>query len=370
LSGNTFGVAFRVTTWGESHGRAVGCVVDSPPAGLELKEKDIQKELDRRKPGGRLSTKRRESDAVEILSGVFEGFTTGTPVSMLVWNKDARPEAYEPIKDLLRPGHADYTYLAKFGFRDWRGGGRSSARETVARVAAGAIAKKLLSLFGVEIVGFTREIAGVKCSIDVRELELSEVYKLAESNAVRCPDAEVAKVMEEKIVEAMGVGDSVGGIVEVIVRNAPAGIGEPVFDKLDARLAYAVMGVPAVKGVEIGSGFSAARKRGSENNDPIVLKEGKIGFEKNDAGGILGGISNGDDIVVRACVKPTPSVSIPQKTVNVREMRETEIVVKGRHDPCIVPRAVPVIEAMVALTVVDFMVLQGLIPRSLLQKRF
>ncbi len=368
MPGNTFGSIFRVTTWGESHGRAVGCVVDSPPAGMELKEEDIQKELDRRKPGGKLSTKRKESDRVEILSGIFEGLTTGTPVSMLVWNRDARPEAYEPIKDLLRPGHADYTYLAKFGFRDWRGGGRASARETVARVAAGAIAKKILSIFNVEVVGFTREIAGVRCEINAGDFELKKIFELAEKNAVRCPDAEAAKQMEEKVVEAMSRGDSVGGVVEVVARNVPAGIGEPVFDKLDARLAYAVMGIPAVKGVEIGSGFSAARMKGSENNDPIVLRNGKISFETNNAGGVLGGISNGDDIVVRAAIKPTPSISMPQKTVNVKKMEESEIVVKGRHDPCIVPRAVPVVEAMVALCIVDLMMVQGMIPRSFVKR--
>ena len=366
MPGSSFGQLFRVTTWGESHGRAVGCVVDSPPAGLELSEEDIQKELDRRKPGGRLASKREEEDRVEILSGVFEGMTMGTPVSMLVWNRDARPEAYEPIKDLIRPGHADYTYLAKFGVRDWRGGGRASARETVARVAAGAIAKKLLRFFGIEIVGFTREIAGIRCEIDVRESDLSKIFEMAESNPVRCPEKDKAELMARKVEEAMKRGDSVGGVVEVVARGVPAGIGEPVFDKLDARLAYAVMGIPAVKGVEIGSGFSCARMRGSEHNDPVILKNRCIAFETNNAGGILGGISNGDDIVVRAAVKPTPSISIPQRTVNVRTMEETEIVVKGRHDPCIVPRAVPVVEAMVAICIADFMMIQGIIPRTLL----
>jgi len=366
VPGSSFGELFRVTTWGESHGRAVGCVVDSPPAGLDLCEEDIQKELDRRKPGGRLSSKRKESDRVEILSGVFEGITMGTPVSMLVWNRDARPEAYEPIKDLIRPGHADYTYLAKFGVRDWRGGGRASARETVARVAAGAVAKKLLGYFDVEIVGFTREIGGIKCDVNVRDEELGDLFERAEKSPVRCPDSEVSELMVEKVEEAMKQGNSVGGVVEVVARNVPPGLGEPVFDKLDARLAYAVMSIPAVKGVEIGSGFSAASMLGSEHNDPVILRERCIAFETNNAGGILGGISNGDDIIVRAAVKPTPSISIPQKTVNVRTMEETEIVVKGRHDPCIVPRAVPVVEAMVALCIADFMMIQGIIPRTLL----
>ncbi len=363
--GSSFGIVFKVHTWGESHGRAVGCVVDSPPAGLKLNEEDIQKELDRRKPGGKLASKRKESDKVEILSGIFEGLTTGTPISMLVWNRDARPEAYEPIKNLIRPGHADYTYLAKFGFRDWRGGGRASARETVARVAAGAIAKKLLSEFGVGIYGYTKEIAGIRCEVSG---EIEEIFKRAEKNSVRCPDEEKAVLMEEKIIEAMKSGDSVGGVVEVVAKNVPAGIGEPVFDKLDARLAYAVMSIPAVKGVEIGSGFSCSKMRGSEHNDAVILKDGKIRFETNNAGGILGGISCGEDIVIRAAIKPTPSISIPQKTVNVETMEETEIVVKGRHDPCIVPRAVPVVEAMVAITIADLMMLQGIIPRSLIKK--
>ncbi len=365
MVGNTFGYLFRVTTWGESHGKAVGCVVDGCPAGLELRVEDIQREVDRRKPKSAISTARREKDEVVILSGVFEGKTLGTPISMLVYNRDVNSKPYEEIKHLFRPGHADYTYQAKFGLRDWRGGGRASGRETVARVMAGAVAKKILERFGIKIVGFTREIAGVRCEVDPKEYDLDEIFKLAESNAVRCPDEDVARRMEEKILEAKAEGDSVGGIAEIIARGVPAGLGEPVFLKLDAYLAFALMGVPAVKGIEIGAGFKVAKMRGSECNDPIVLKDGKIGFATNNAGGILGGISNGEDIVVRVAIKPTPSISKPQKTVNWVEMVEDEIVVKGRHDPCIVPRAIPVLEAMVALVLVDCMMMQGLIPRFL-----
>ncbi|RLI72838.1 chorismate synthase [Archaeoglobales archaeon] len=361
MVGNTFGYAFKLTSYGESHGKAVGCIVDGCPANLELCEEDIQKELDRRKPGGRLASKRKEEDKAVILSGVFEGKTLGTPISIIVENKDVDSKPYEAIKHVFRPGHADYTYYAKYGIRDWRGGARASARETVARVAAGAIAKKILEKFRVKVVGYTKEIGEVSC--DVSGLNIDEIHEKSEKSIVRCPDEEKSTLMEEKILEAMKGGDSIGGIVEVIVKNAPAGLGEPVFLKLDAYLAFAIMGIPAVKGIEIGAGFKVARMRGSENNDPIIVKDSKITFETNNAGGILGGISNGDDIVLRAAIKPTPSISKPQKTVNV-DLKEEIIEIKGKHDPCIVPRAVPVVEAMVALVIVDLMMLQGLIPKS------
>ncbi|RLI78548.1 chorismate synthase [Archaeoglobales archaeon] len=363
MVGNTFGYAFKLTSYGESHGKAVGCIIDGCPSNLELCEKDIQKELDRRKPGGRLASKRKEEDKAIILSGVFNGRTLGTPISIIVENKDVDSKPYEHIKHVFRPGHADYTYYAKYGMRDWRGGGRASARETVARVAAGAIAKKILDKFGIKIVGYTKEIGGISC--DVSGLSVDEIYEKAEKSVVRCPDEEKSALMEEKILEVMKEKDSVGGIVEVIVKNVPAGIGEPVFLKLDAYLAFAIMGIPAVKGVEIGAGFKVAKMRGSENNDPIVVGDNKIAFETNNAGGVLGGISNGDDIVVRAAIKPTPSISKPQRTVSV-DLKEEIIEIKGRHDPCIVPRAVPVVEAMVALVIVDLMMLQGLIPKSLI----
>ncbi len=357
---NTFGYVFRVTSWGESHGKAVGCVVDGCPAGLELSEMDIQKELDRRKPGGAYASKRKESDRVEILSGVFEGLTIGTPISMIVRNIDADPKAYEEIKTVFRPGHADFTYMAKFGIRDWRGGGRASARETVARVAAGAIARKILERYGVRIYGYSKEIAGVEFEVDDAE----RAFEVAERNALRCPDPSKMDDAEKVVKRAIKDGDSVGGIVEVVVKNPPAGLGEPVFSKLDAYLAYAVMGIPAVKGVEIGAGFRVAKMRGSENNDEIVMRGDRIAFTSNNAGGILGGISTGQDIVVRAAIKPTPSISKKQRSVDYGRMEEVEISVKGRHDPCIVPRAVPVVEAMVAIALVDMMMLQGLVPRT------
>ncbi len=357
---NTFGHLFRVTTWGESHGRAVGCVIDGCPANLEIDYDFINREMERRRPGGKYASKRKEVDRVEILSGVFEGRTLGTPVSMLIWNTDIDSKPYEELKSVFRPGHADFTYHAKFGVRDWRGGGRASARETAARVAAGAIAKLLLQKYGIKVMGYAREIAGVGCRIFDPEIAFTK----AEKSPLRMPDEDAEREAEKRLKEAMKEGDSVGGIVEVVAKNIPAGLGEPVFGKLDAYLAYAIMGVPAVKGVEIGAGFEAARMRGSENNDQMYLNGG-IKFRTNNAGGILGGISNGEDIVIRAAIKPTPSISKKQKTVDFEKMEEVEIGIKGRHDPCIVPRVVPVLEAMVSLVLVDCMMLQGLIPRKL-----
>lgn len=363
---NTFGHLFRVTTWGESHGKAVGCVVDGCPAGLELNESDIQKELDRRKPGGKFASKRKEEDRVEILSGVFDGLTLGTPISMMIRNVDVDSKPYEELKTVFRPGHADYTYWKKFGIRDWRGGGRSSARETAARVAAGAIAKKILEKYEVKIYGYTLEIGGIRCRVDDAE----KAFERAEKSSLRCPDEKAEKMIEEKLKRVMAEGDSLGGIVEVVARNVPPGLGEPVFCKLDAYLAYGVMSIPAVKGVEIGRGFEVAKLKGSESNDQLSIKDGKIRFLTNNSGGILGGISNGEDIVLRAAIKPTPSISKVQKSVDYVKMEEVEITVKGRHDPCIVPRAVPVVEAMVALVLVDCIMLQGKVPKSFLKRGF
>ncbi len=361
MNANTFGRCFRVTTWGESHGRAVGCVVDGCPAGIELKESDIQRELDRRKPGGIYSSKRMETDRVKILSGILDGVTLGTPISMMIENVDVDSRPYEEVKTILRPGHADFGYLAKFGIRDWRGGGRASARETAARVAAGSVAKKILGIFGIGIYGFAREIAGIRCEIG----SVEEAFEIAEKSPLRFPDADAEKKIEDRLRQAISEGDSVGGVVEVIAKGVPAGLGDPVFAKFDAYLAYAVMGIPAVKGVEIGKGFEVSKLKGSENNDPIVIRDGRIGFASNNAGGVLGGISNGEDIVIRAAIKPTPSISKPQKTVDFERMKEVEIKIKGRHDPCIVPRAVPVVEAMVAMVIVDCMMMQGLIPKKI-----
>jgi chorismate synthase len=349
---STFGKAFSITSWGESHGPAVGVVVDGCPAGLELSEADVQAQLDRRRVGqSQVTSPRNETDKVQILSGVYNGLTMGTPISMLVWNQDADSSKYEDIKDLFRPGHADYSYLAKYGVRDHRGGGRSSARETVGRVAAGAIARKLLAQEGVRIVGYTKELGGLVAeTIDFDEIE---------RNIVRCPDPEIAPKMVEAVLKAKEENDSLGGIAEILAVGVPAGLGEPVFDKLDADIAKGMMSIGATKGIEFGQGFDFARMRGSQSNDPFVNREGKIGTVENKAGGILGGISTGEDILVRLAVKPTSSISREQTTVNTSG-EEAKISVKGRHDPTIIVRLVPVAEAMMALVLADHLLRQRL----------
>ncbi|AKB35069.1 Chorismate synthase [Methanosarcina siciliae C2J] len=365
MAGNIFGQMFRITTWGESHGRAVGVVVDGLPAGLCISEADIQKELDKRRPGqSEVSTPRSEADRVEILSGIFEGMSTGTPISMLVWNSDARSSSYDAIKNTPRPGHADFTYMARYGIRDHRGGGRSSARETIGRVAGGALAKLLLSSYGIQIAGHVLELGGIRA----KPLSFEEILENVEKTPVRCADLEAAEKMLEKVAALWQERDSVGGIVELIVKGVPAGLGEPVFDRLDADIAKALMSIPAVKGFEIGAGFEVARMRGSEMNDPFRMEEGEITCSKNNAGGILGGISSGLDIVCRAAVKPTPSIGKVQQTVDLTTMENTEIAIKGRHDPTIPPRMVPVAEAMVALVLADHMLRSGFInSRTLLE---
>jgi chorismate synthase len=350
MAGNSFGRLFCVSTFGESHGPAVGAVIDGMPPGISVSEADIQRELDRRRPGqSALSTPRAEKDAVEILSGLFEGKTTGTPIALLIRNETHRSGDYEKFKDSFRPGHADYTYVAKFGRRDWRGGGRSSGRETAARVAAGALAKKILALRGISIVGYSLEIAGVRAkSVDSAEIE---------RNPARSPDPEAARRMAEKIEAAKAAGDSVGGIAEVVASGCPAGLGDPVFDKLEAMLAHAVMSVGAVRGVEIGAGFSAAGMSGSQYNDELFGTPGAVRYRTNNAGGVTGGISTGGDIVIRAVLRPPASISLPQKTMDGAG-NQTTITVEGRHDPCVVPRAVPVLEAMVALVLADCLLVQ------------
>lgn len=347
MGGNSFGTLFRVTTWGESHGTAVGVVIDGCPPGIGLSREEIQKELDRRRPGRSSPgmSPREEKDRVEILSGLFEGKTTGTPLALLVRNEDVDSRPYEASKDLYRPGHADFTYQAKYGVRDHRGGGRASARETVARVAAGAVARAVLATENIDILGYTLELGGIR----TQKVDLEE----ARRNAFYCPDAEAARAMEKRIEEARSEGDTLGGIVELLVRGCPPGLGEPVFDKLDADLAKALMSVGAVKALEVGAGFRVARMRGSRCNDPI----GPQGFEKNDAGGILGGISNGEEIVLRVAVKPIASISQEQRTVD-RYGRPALIRIQGRHDVSAIPRIVPVCEAMVALVVVDHLLRQ------------
>lgn len=346
MPGNSFGTLFRMTTWGESHGPALGVVVDGCPAGLPLEAADIQRELDRRRVGqSHVTSARQEPDTVEILSGVFEGRTTGTPISMMIRNVNARSSDYDTISRLYRPGHADYTYDAKYGFRDWRGGGRASARETAGRVAAGAIARKLLATAGISIVGYTVQLAHLRARI-IDEAEI-------ERNVMRCPDPQIAEEMVALVEQARRELDSLGGIVEVRARGVPPGLGEPVFDKLDADIGKAMLSIPAVKGVEIGAGFGVVELRGSQNNDPFILREdGTIGTATNHAGGILGGISSGEEIIVRVAAKPPASIARPQRTVSV-DGKPAEIVVKGRHDPTVLPRLVPVAEAMLAMVLAD-----------------
>lgn len=341
MPGNSFGTAFRITTFGESHGRAVGVIVDGATPGVELEEAEIQQELDRRKPGqSPVTTQRKETDTVHIMSGVFEGRTTGTPILLILYNQDMRPEDYDQIKDLFRPGHADFTYLKKFGLRDYRGSGRASGRETAARVAAGAVAKKLLAGRGVRITAYTLRAAGVECnSINFQEIE---------KNPMRAPDPVAAAEMVRRVIALAETGNSAGGIVECAIEGVQPGIGDPVFDKLDAEIARAVMSIGAVKGVEIGAGFAAADMHGDEHND----WRDASGFLSNNAGGIIGGISTGQTILFRAAVKPTSSISLPQMTTDING-NEAEIITEGRHDPCICPRIVPVVEAMVAIVIED-----------------
>jgi chorismate synthase len=346
MPGNTFGTMFRVTTWGESHGPALGAVIDGCPPGLALAEEDINRELAwRRSRDPRVSTSRREPDQVEILSGVFEGRTTGTSISLMVRNRDVDSSPYDPLKHVFRPGHADYTYWHKYGIRDWRGSGRASGRETVARVAAGAVAKKVLDRHGITVMAYTLALGGIRAE----RLDLGEI----ERNSLFCPDPEAAAKMIKRLKQVKAAGDSAGGVVEIRVQGCPPGLGEPVFAKLSGLLGFALMGIGAVKGIEIGSGFAAANRMGSENNDPI----GPTGFLSNNAGGILGGISTGQEIVVRAAVKPISSIEKEQQTMT-QDGQPTTISVKGRHDVSAIPRIVPVCAAMVRLVLVDLLLQQ------------
>lgn len=353
MAGSSFGNIFRITTWGESHGAALGVVVDGCPAGLPLTTKDIQTYLDRRKPGQtKIATPRKESDAVEILSGIFEGRTTGTPISMLVRNTSQHSADYSEIANYYRPGHADYTFDAKYGFRDYRGGGRSSGRETIGRVAAGAIAAKLLLEFGIKLTAYTRSIGPISINADHFDIE-------AISSTPTCmPDREASVQAEAYLADCMSNYDSAGGVIECIIDGVPAGLGDPVFEKLDANLSKAIMSIGAVKAVEIGDGTDVALHRGSANNDAFYIEEGAVSKKTNHAGGILGGISDGSRILLRACVKPTPSIFSPQRTIN-KQGENIEISIKGRHDPVIVPRAVVVVETMAALTIADALLMNA-----------
>lgn len=361
---NSLGQIFRITSFGESHGRCIGVVVDGCPAGLSLRVEDIKAELDRRRPAqSRLTTARSEEDHPELLSGIFEGYTTGAPICMIIWNRAADPSIYEALRWRPRPGHADYPARVKYaGFNDHRGGGRFSGRITAGYVMAGAIAKLLLrQQLGIEVLAYTLEIGGIRAG----EMTIEEIRRNLERSPVRCPDLEASERMEAAIIEAASEGDSLGGVVECIVERPPIGLGEPVFDTLEGEISKALYSIPGVKAVEFGLGFEASRIRGSENNDPYGLSGGRVICLSNNAGGILGGMSNGMPIRCRAAFKPTPSIRKTQRTVDLSRMEEATLEVGGSHDPCIVPRAVPIVESMVAVVLADQALRSGLIPRVL-----
>ncbi len=350
MSGNSFGQNFKITTCGESHGGAVGVIIDGCPPGLEITLEEIQYELDRRKPGqSAITTPRKEEDTIHVLSGIFNGKTTGTPILLLAYNKDQRSEDYNHLKDVFRPSHADFTYLMKYGLRDYRGSGRASARETLARVAAGAIAKKYLQQeLGIEILAYVEQVGSLKAAVNQDTVTMAMV----ESNIARCPDPQMATEMINLIEQVLADGDSIGGVVKCVIRHVPVGLGEPVFDRLSADLAKAMLSINATKGFEIGSGFAGVELRGSVHNDPFILNEGEIRTQTNHAGGVLGGISSGEDIYFRVAFKPVSTISKPQQTLDV-DYNEVQLTAHGRHDPCVLPRAVPVVEAMAALVVID-----------------
>jgi chorismate synthase len=353
MAGNTFGEKFKISTFGESHGPAIGVVIDGCPSGIELDLEKIQHELTRRKPGqSHITTTRAEADEFEILSGVYEGKTLGTPIAIIVRNTNAKPSDYDYLKDTYRPSHADYTYEKKYGIRDHRGGGRSSARETIARVAAGAIAKQVLAKKEIEIFAFVKQVGNIKLTKEYTELDLSKT----DNSIVRCPDEATAAKMIEAIEQVKKEGDTLGGVIQCVIKNVPAGLGEPVFDKLHAMLAHAMMSINAVHGFEYGSGFDGASKRGSENNDEWMNVDGKIKAKTNRAGGILGGISTGEDIYFNVAFKPVATILKTQQSVNTQG-EEITLKNEGRHDPCVLPRAVPIVEAMAALTIINYQLL-------------
>jgi len=352
MAGNTFGQLFRVTTFGESHGGCVGCIIDGCPPGLPITKEDIQIELDRRKPSqSHITSQRKEKDLIEILSGVFEGKTTGTPILLLAKNKDVKPQDYEHLKNIYRPSHADFTYEKKYGIRDWKGSGRASARETLARVAAGAVAKKYLKeKLGIEFLAYVEQVANIKTAINYQTVTKTQI----EANIVRCPDKAVAKKMIKLIEQIGNAGDSVGGVIKGVIKSVPVGLGEPVFDKLSADLGKAMLSINAVKGFDIGSGFAGATMTGSRHNDSFfVNKKGEIKTKTNFSGGIQGGIANGEDIYFRVAFKPVSTIRKPQSTVN-KQKQPVVLEASGRHDPCVLPRAVPIVEAMAALVIMDY----------------
>jgi len=361
---NSIGKAFAVTCFGESHGPGVGVAIDGCPAGLHLTVENIQDALNRRIPEEKeVASARREPDMVEIFSGVFQDYTTGAPITLHIRNREARSSDYEPLKDVIRPGHADYPAKVKYGgYSDYRGGGRLSGRMTAAFVAAGSVASKLLENFGVEVLSYTHSVG----QYELDALPTSDdVRKLTYANSMRCPDPSLAEKMRGAVLDAKAEGDSLGGIVECCVNNLPVGVGEPIFDSLDAELAKILFGIPAVKGVEFGAGFAASRLKGSQNNDQFTMKDGKIITVTNNSGGILGGMSTGMPLLLRAALKPPSSIAKEQRTVNMAKMEESTLGVRGRHDPCVVPKAVPVVQAMVAIEIADLMIRGGMIPRVL-----
>jgi len=353
LAGNSLGKEFVVTIFGESHGRCIGVVIDGCPAGLELSKAEVQRDMDRRIPrGSEIVSSRIEKDEVDVLSGVFQGHTTGAPIAMVVWNMDVDSRPYELLKDIPRPGHADYPAKIRYqGFNDYRGGGLLSGRTTVAFVMAGAVANRLLQRTGIEVLAHSHSIGDVFSRTD---LTSDEIRRNVYSNPVRCGDHQAASSMEQAILSAANEGDSIGGTVKVIVSGVPPGIGDPVFSSLDSELSRALFSIPAVKGVEFGAGFDAARLKGSQNNDLIEVRKGEVTYLTNRAGGVLGGLSSGAEIVAHVAFKPTPSIQKTQRSVNLRSMEHTELRITGRHDPCVVPKAVPVVEAMVAIVLADF----------------
>ncbi len=364
ISGNSIGKAFTITCFGESHGKLIGVTIDGCPAGLPLSMEDIQRELDKRRPGvSAYVTPREEKDEAEVVSGIFKGKTTGAPVTILIYNRDVDSTPYEELKDKPRPGHADYTARVRYGgYNDYRGGGRFSGRITAAYTAAGAVAKKLLGTIDVETLAHTVQVGSV--TLD-REVTVDEIRRNVYANPVRCADPDIAELMMREIEKAAGEGDSVGGVLEGLALNVPPGWGFPIFDSLDADLARMLFNIPGVKGVEFGSGFRAASMRGSENNDQYAIVNGKVVTTTNNSGGILGGLSNGMPIKIRVAFKPPSSIRIPQRTVDLAEMKETVLELKGRHDPCIVPRAVPVVESCIALVLADHALRIGAIPQVL-----
>lgn len=351
MAGNSFGQLFRITTFGESHGGAVGVVVDGCPPGIEITEEEIQVQLDRRKPGqSKITTPRKEADKIKILSGYYEGKTTGTPILLIAYNEDAKSGDYKELMKAYRPSHADYTYEAKYGFRDWRGSGRASARETLARVAAAAIAQKYLQeKEGIECLSYVEQVGDIKANVDFEKVQMKDI----ESNIIRCPDQEAAEKMIALVEKVKAEGDSVGGIIRGIIRNVPPGLGEPVFDKLNADLGKAMLSINAVKGFEIGSGFAGTTLRGSQHNDPIYADaSGNVYTKTNNAGGTVGGISNGETIHFRVAFKPVSTIGKEQDTIT-KEKKATKLEASGRHDPCVLPRAIPIVDAMSALVIMD-----------------